>query len=76
MKIRWFKRSGVFFLPAHVIGWLIFIAALAFAVYAFIDINNQGHSVSDILMNFVFILLIEGAVYTLIAFFTSNREPK
>jgi hypothetical protein len=73
MKIMWFKRNGILFIPASLYGWIIFIMGLAFAVYSFIDIDSRSHSASDTLINFVFILLIIGAVYSLIAYFTSRK---
>jgi uncharacterized membrane protein len=75
MKLNWFKREGIFFLPTSIVGWLILVAGIAFAVYSFIDIDSRSHSSSDTLINFVFMLLIIGAVYSLIAYFTS-RTPK
>ena len=75
MKIMWFKRKGLIFIPGTAIGWIIFLAGLAYAVYSFIDIDSRSHSVSDTLINFVFSLLIICAVYSLIAYFTS-RTPK
>jgi len=68
MRLPWFKRSGIFFIPSSLIGWLLFLAALVYAVYTFIQINNENHSVSDTLINFVFSLLIIGAIYSLIAY--------
>ena len=50
------------------------LAGIGYAVYVFIDIDSRSHSVSDTLINFVFNLLIIGAVYTLIAFLAS-RSP-
>lgn len=76
MNSPWFKRNGIFFLPITFIGWAILIAGLAYAVYIFIDIDRSSHSVSDTLINFVFQLLIIGAVYSLIAFFTSRAIRK
>jgi hypothetical protein len=70
MRLPWFKRNGIFFIPVSVIGWLILLCGLVYSIYVFIDINNEGHSVSDILIKFVFNLLIIGAVYSLIAFLT------
>jgi hypothetical protein len=61
MKFPWFKRIGIFF---------------AFAVYSFLDIDGKSHSVSDTLMNFVFMLLIIGAIYSLIAYLTSRVWKK
>ena len=72
MNFPWFKRIGIFFIPASIIGWLLLIGGLAYAVYVFIDIDSRSHSVSDTLINFVFNLLIIGAVYSLIAFLTSR----
>jgi len=72
MNFPWFKRTGIFFVPVSVAGWLILVAGLAFAVYSFMDIDSRSHSSSDTLMNFAFMLLIIGAVYSLIAYATSR----
>ena len=72
MKFPWFKRIGIFFIPTTIAGWIILLAGLAFAVYSFIDIDSRSHSNSDTLMNFVFICLIIGAVYSVIAYATSR----
>jgi len=76
MNFPWFKRIGIFFIPTSFVGWLILAAGLAYAVYAFIDIDCRSHSVSDTLINFVFKLLIIGAIYSLIAFLTAGRQNK
>lgn len=73
MKLNWFTRKGLFYTPASLIGWLILAAAVAYAVYTFIDIDKHAHSVSDTLINFVFNLLIIGLVYTLVGYFTEKR---
>ena len=73
MKLNWFIRRGIFYLPVSVAGWIILVLAAAYAVYTFIDINGQSHSVSDVMINFVFNLLIIGLVYTIIAYFTEAR---
>ena len=75
MALSWFKRVGIFFVPASMAGWLILAAGLAYAVYTFIDIDSRSHSVSDTLINFVFNLLLIAAVYSLIAFLTSRKRP-
>ena len=74
MNLPWFKRSGIFFIPISLIGWLILIGGFAYAVYVCIELNSRSHSVSDFLINFVFCLLIIGAVYSLIAFLTSRTS--
>jgi hypothetical protein len=72
MKFPWFKRIGIFFIPTTIAGWIILLAGMAFAVYSFIDIDSRSHSNSDTLMNFVFMCLIIGAVYSAIAYATSR----
>jgi len=72
MHLPWFKRIGIFFVPTSIIGWLILLAGFAYAVHVCIDLNSRSHSVSDFLINFVFSLLIIGAVYSLIAYLTSR----
>lgn len=73
MKLNWFKRKGLIYLPVSVIGWIILIIALAYAVYEFIDIDSRSHSVSDTLINFVFNLLFIGLIYTVIAYLTEAK---
>jgi len=75
MKLQWFKRIGIIFFPVTIIGWIILLMALSYAVYTFIDIDSRSHSVSDTLMNFVFNLLIIGVVYSIIAALTSRASP-
>ena len=73
MKLNWFTRKGIIYLPAAVAGWVILVIAFAYAVYSFIDIDSRSHSVSDTLINFVFNLLIIGLVYTVVAYFTEKK---
>jgi hypothetical protein len=73
MNFPWFKRAGLLYIPVTAAGWLLMIAGLVLAVYSFINIDNRSHSVSDTLMNFVFRLLIIGAIYSLLAYLTSHK---
>jgi hypothetical protein len=73
MKLNWFTRKGIIYLPVSIIGWVIFAIAFAYAVFTFVDIDKRSHSASDILINFVFNLLLIGLVYTLIAYFTEKK---
>jgi hypothetical protein len=73
MNFPWFKRIGLFYFPSSLVGWIILAAGFIFAIFSFMDIDGRSHSVSDTLMNFVFMLLIIGAVYSLIAYLTSRE---
>ena len=72
MNLPWFKRIGILFIPVSIIGWLILLGGIAYAVYVFIDIDGRSHSVSDTLINFVFNLLIIAAVYSLVGYLASK----
>jgi len=74
MNLRWFKRIGIFFVPVSLMGWIVLLMGIAYAIFSFIDIDSRSHSVSDTLMNFVFKLLIIGVVYSLIGFLTREKE--
>jgi uncharacterized membrane protein HdeD (DUF308 family) len=76
MELKWFKRNGIFFVPTSLVGWIILLAGVAYAVYTFIDIDSRSHSVSDTLINFVFSLLIIIAVYSLVGYLTSRSSKK
>ncbi|MCR8557867.1 hypothetical protein KXD93_09455 [Mucilaginibacter sp. BJC16-A38] len=74
MKLNWFTRKGIIYLPASIIGWVILGMATAYAVYTFIDIDGRSHSGSDTMINFVFNLLLIGVVYSIIGYFTEARK--
>lgn len=74
MNFPWFKRIGIFYVPVAMAGWILLVFSFIFAVFSFMDIDGRSHSVSDTMMNFVFVLLIIGAVYSFIAFLTSRRK--
>jgi len=72
VKLPWFKRIGIFFLPTAIAGWLILIATVAFAVYNFIAIDSRSHSASDTLRPFLINLMIIFVVYTFIGWLAGN----
>jgi hypothetical protein len=73
MKLSWFRRVGLVYVPRNIAGWIILVVSLGFAAYLFFDIDGRSHSISDTLINFMLNFLIIGAFYTLIAFMTSSR---
>lgn len=61
MKLNWFIRKENFFSPPlGPSAWAIFMAAIAYTIYLFIDIDSRSHSASDTLINWVFNCLIVG----------------
>lgn len=70
MKLPWFKRIGIFFVPISIMGWLVFLGAIVYLIYAFIDIDGKSNSISDTLINFVFNALMVAAVYSILAYLT------
>jgi hypothetical protein len=47
--MRWFKPTGLIFVPASAIGWLLCVGVLGFCVNTFLAIDRHSHSVSDTL---------------------------
>ena len=47
MKQIWFKRAGWFYLPVHMMGFIITIGAIIFMVQVCMAVVRNGHSVSD-----------------------------
>lgn len=74
MNFPWFKRIGIFFIPKSIVGWIMLLGGLVYAVFKFRDIDSRSHSASDTLINFVFNLIIIGAVYSFIAYLTSRTN--
>ena len=46
---NWFVPMGWIHRPVSVAGWLVTLAALAYAVQVFVAIDGHSHSVSDTL---------------------------
>ena len=72
MQLNWFRRSGILFLPKSIIGWIILLGCIYFAVYMFIHIDSRSHSASDTLRPFFIYLFLILFFYSLIAFVTSK----
>ena len=74
MRLSWFKRDGFFYFPQNFIGGLFSVAAIAFAIYLFVDIDSRSHSASDTLMNCVFNSFLIIVAYLALAFITSQKK--
>ena len=69
-----YSEREFFFSPTRSVGWAIFMAAIAYTIYLFIDIDSRSHSVSDTLINWEFNCLILAVGYSLIGFFTEKKN--
>jgi hypothetical protein len=47
MNTNWFKKYGLLYIPAHVMGLIVTLAAIVFLVPVYMAIIRNGHSVSD-----------------------------
>ena len=47
--MKWFKKSGWFYVPVSLQGWIIFALFLFFALNVFWQVDKNSHSVSDTL---------------------------
>lgn len=72
--MNWFVRTGIFYRPVSLAGWLLLAAAIAYLCWAFYDIDSRSHSVSDTLINWFFNLLLAGLVYSAVGYFTEKRS--
>ena len=73
MQHQWFIKKGWVHLPAHVIGYIIFLVDAAVNVWFFIVIDSHSHSVSDTLINFFPYGIGFGIMYEWIAFHTAKK---
>jgi hypothetical protein len=72
MRVPWFTLRGIIFLPSSAAGWLVAFGAVAYCVYAFLEIDARSHSVSDTLINVVFRYLLVMLAYSVTAWATSR----
>jgi hypothetical protein len=49
MKAIWFKHRGWFYVPASVLGVVLWLLAIAFCVTVFVAVDRHSHSASDTL---------------------------
>ena len=47
MKEKWFKRTGWFYIPVSIMGFVVTFLAIAFIVPIIMASNRTSHSISD-----------------------------
>ena len=46
MKQIWFKRTGWFYLPVHLLGYIVTILAIIFMVPIIVAVDRTAHSIT------------------------------
>lgn len=72
--MHWFVRKGLFFKPTSLVGWALLAVTAAYSLHAFIEMNEHAHSTSEMLINWLFRVILAGVAYTIIAYFMSEKE--
>ncbi len=67
MLTNLFKKTGWFYLPCSVLGWLVLVVYAAVVVQFFLAIDRNSHSASDTLINFFPYFISLSAFYWWIA---------
>jgi len=76
MKFPWFRLAGIIYIPRTLIGWMILVLGVVYAVFKFLEIDSKSHSASDTLRPFFINMIIFWIIYSVIAFFTSRNSRK
>lgn len=68
MNTPWFKRRGLLYIPISGGGWSVLVIAMLSAIYKFISIDKNSHSVSDTLIGFGMYFVLIVAIYTSVGY--------
>lgn len=49
MKTKWFKKTGLVFVPASVIGTVMYMLTIGFCIIVFMAVDSHSHSNTDTL---------------------------
>jgi Na+/glutamate symporter len=71
-----FRKRGIFFIPSSLTGGIIFLIALAYSVYSFIEIDSRSHSASDTIRPFIIRLVLIWIIYSVIAYISGYNKEK
>jgi len=76
MKLHFFRRKGIVFIPMHFIGWLYMLVLLVIAALAFYILFFQSLDTEDASTNFLIYLGILVIGYYFFAVFTCKPEEE
>jgi len=80
MKMNWFKKAGLVYVPVSIIGIILYILTLGFCLTVILAANRNSHSVTDFLYGIFPYLVSSFTVLFWIAANTSeilkNEQPE
>jgi hypothetical protein len=76
LKLYFFRRKGIIFIPIHFVGWLFLFGVLAAAGYVFADLYFRTYNIGETLTDFSIFLIILLLGYTFFAFNTCRPEKE
>jgi hypothetical protein len=73
METKWFKKTGLIYLPVSVIGVIMYIVTIIFCVTVFVAVDRHSHSNSDTLYG-IFPYFV--SAFTLLFWIAANTSTK
>ena len=74
MKIIWFKKAGIVFIPISIAGVILYILTLGFCLTVVLAADRNAHSVSDFLYGIFPYIVSAFTILFWIAANTSNKK--
>jgi hypothetical protein len=76
MKLVWFKRAGIIFIPISLAGVVLYILTLGFCMTVILAANRNSHSVTDFLYGIFPYLVSAFTILFWIAANTCNNKSE
>ena len=77
MKLPWFRQlKSIFFFPVKPIGWVIFIATNAYAIFIAIATYKKADTIVNNVVNIGLNLVLIAALYSGVAFATCKTDKE
>jgi hypothetical protein len=76
MKLVWFKRAGIIFIPISLAGAVLYILTLGFCMTVILAANRNSHSVTDFLYGIFPYLVSAFTILFWIAANTCNNKSE
>ena len=71
MKAKWFKKTGLIYLPISLMGIVLYLLTILFCMTTFVAIDRHSHSASDTLYG-IFPYFV--SAFTILFWIASNTQ--